>query len=272
MAVTYGMLSTTAEITAEPTSTTIRVGTTAPPVASAMLSASSLQRADVDQRPDQDEQAHEEEQGLPLDVAEQVRGRSGDSRISTPAPTSATTDGATPVCRCSRNPSTIAASTTPLRRRSRGSVMASRSSSARSASALARGRRQGVDRNRHRASSRNAARITRTIGSMCTRKSVNDRSGPAGDDDVGRVAHQGGGAADVRRQRLREQERDRLQPQPVAHEQRDGSDQQHRGHVVEQGRRARGHEDQQHQHPVGPAARRASPTGSRGTRTPRCAG
>ena len=74
------------------------------------------------------------------------------------------------------------------------------------------------------------------MGARWARKSLKRQARPAGDDDVGRVADEGGGSADVGGHRLGDQERHRRQTEPVAHQQRHRGDEQHRGDVVQQGR------------------------------------
>src|SRR5690606_17490811 len=83
---------------------------------------------------------------------------------------------------------------------------------------------------------------------------VEAQPGPAADDDVERVADEGGGAADVGGEHLRDQVGLGRDPQPVAHHQADRRDEHDGGQAVEErgGDRRDGH---QHQHqPVRPAA------------------
>src|SRR5271169_1904941 len=76
-------------------------------------------------------------------------------------------------------------------------------------------------------------------------KVIEGKARPAGDDDAGRVADQRRGAADVGCKCLGHQKRCRADLQPVANQQRDRGDQQHRGDVVQQGRSERGDQHQQ---------------------------
>ena len=71
---TYGMLSTSAEITADPHSSPTAAPARRPSAASAATLDSCADRAGVDQRADHDEQAGEEDQGWPLDVSGDVFG------------------------------------------------------------------------------------------------------------------------------------------------------------------------------------------------------
>ena len=83
---------------------------------------------------------------------------------------------------------------------------------------------------------------------------VERQAAAAGDDDVGRVADQGGGAADVRGEHLGQQVGHHGQGQPFAEQDGDRRDQQDRGDVVQQCRCHRGDEDQQHHQWEGPTA------------------
>jgi hypothetical protein len=65
---------------------------------------------------------------------------------------------------------------------------------------------------------------------MCTRKSLKLNPRATGDDDVRRIADQRGRAADVGREHLGDQERYRVDAEPVAHQQRHRRDEQHRGY------------------------------------------
>ena len=81
------------------------------------------------------------------------------------------------------------------------------------------------------------------------------QTGRRPDDDVGRIADQGRGAADVAGEDLGEQERIGLHVQLAADHQRDRRDQQHRGHVVEQRRQHR-RDDAEHDQDAGRAGAR----------------
>ncbi len=112
-----------------------------------------------------------------------------------------------------------------------------------------------ADRNIHRHSSTSTADQDDDQRREVDQEVVEAQPGAAGDDDVRRVTDQGGGAADVGGHRLGDQERDRRDPQPVAHQQGHRGHQQHRRHVVQQRRGHRGDHDQHHHHRERPPPR-----------------
>ena len=71
----------------------------------------------------------------------------------------------------------------------------------------------------------------------------------AADDDVGRVADQRGRAADVAGHHLGQEERHRVEREPLAQQERHRGDQEHGRDVVEQGGGDGGDDDEEHHHP-----------------------
>ena len=74
------------------------------------------------------------------------------------------------------------------------------------------------------------------------------QTGTAADDDVGRVADQGRRTADVGGEDLGDQERHRIDVEPITHQEGDRGHQQHRGHVVQERRGQRGDQHEQDHH------------------------
>ena len=91
---------------------------------------------------------------------------------------------------------------------------------------------------------------------------VEGEPGRRSDQDVRRVADQGGGPAYVRGEDLREDERQRVQVEGFADGQGDGADQEHRGDVVEEGRDDRRQKRKRDQEP--PRVALAFPDGDEG--------
>ena len=162
------------------------------------------------------------------------------SATSTPAPSRATTDGS----RCS----TGAATKATMTRASTTQALDEQAPVADGLALVERHHPRGALRVVARTTSRNSHRHNRTEHAtqdddqrrQVDQEVVEGQPGPAGDDDVGRVADQGGGAADVGGQHLGDQERDRRHAEPLAHQQGDRRDQQHGGDVVQQRRGDRG--------------------------------
>ena len=91
------------------------------------------------------------------------------------------------------------------------------------------------------------AMITRMTGVRFVDEVVEGEADLRADQDVGRIADQGGGAADIGGEDLGEQVRIGRHFQRVADRERHRNDQQHRGDVVEQGRQYRGGDLQEEQ-------------------------
>jgi hypothetical protein len=82
--------------------------------------------------------------------------------------------------------------------------------------------------------STNTTKITTTIRRHVDEEVVERQPGAASDDDVGRIADERGGAADVRGEHLGDEVGLRRDPQAVAHHDRDRGDEHDRGDVVQE--------------------------------------
>ena len=218
-------------------------------------SATSLDRARLLERADHHEQAEEEEQGRPLDARqralERLAASSAASRSRRPARRWPARGGA-PCGRRTRGSSAPGSAPCASARRGPRSSAARRAPSRAGAPSAAIWSRGPVDEVEHaRHDHERERRDRRQVDDEVAER----EAGGAGDDDVGRVADQRGGAADVRGDDLDDHERDRVDVERVGQQEGDRHHQQDGGEVVEEGRQHGGRHRQRDDDRERPAAR-----------------